>query len=145
VDDDLATHPLVTLTMNRSWEGSPPMWMCTGWELLAYEDKALAMKLAADGVPLIFEEYEAMSHCFALFLERLPASQRCLESWTTFISRAVENPASIESRATTIKARTLEEVPLKFDELLDESLEEIQAAVVSKVGEGEYPEIAAKL
>ncbi|KAM0459719.1 hypothetical protein ACHAPV_005433 [Trichoderma viride] len=145
VDDDLATHPLVTLIMNHSWEGSPPMWMCTGWELLSYEDKALAMKLAADGVPLVFEEYEAMSHCFALFLERLPASQRCLESWTGFISRAVENPASIESRATTIKARTLEEVPLKFEGLLDESLEEIQAAVVSKVEEAEQPGITSKL
>lgn len=145
MDDDLATHPLVTLIMNHSWKGSPPMWMCTGWELLSYEDKALAMKLAADGVPLIFEEYEAMSHCFALFLERLPASQRCLESWTGFISRAVENPASIESRATTIKARTLEEVPLKFEGLLDESLEEIQAAVVSKVEEAEQPGITSKL
>ncbi|KAK1250711.1 hypothetical protein MKX08_010714 [Trichoderma sp. CBMAI-0020] len=145
VDDDLATHPLVTLIMNRSWEGSPPMWMCTGWELLSYEDKALAMKLAADGVSLVFEEYEAMSHCFALFLERLPASQRCLESWASFISTAVESPASVESRATTIKARTLEVVPLKFEGLLDETLEEIQAVVVSKVGEAEHPEMAAKL
>lgn len=146
VDDDLATHPLVTLLMNRTWEGSPPVWMCTGWELLAYEDKALAMQLAADGVPLVFEEYEAMSHCFALFLERLPASQRCLESWASFIRSAVEDPTSIEARATTIKARTLEEVPLRVEELLEESLEEIQAAIVSQVGEGaERPEHIAKL
>ncbi|KAH8121638.1 hypothetical protein ACSS6W_003110 [Trichoderma asperelloides] len=146
VDDDLATHPLVTLLMNRTWEGSPPIWMCTGWELLSYEDKALAMKLAADGVPLVFEEYEAMSHCFALFLERLPASQRCLESWASFIRSAVEDPTSIEARTTTIKARTLEEVPLRVEELLEESLEEIQAAIVSQVGEGvEKPENLAKL
>ncbi|KAL6911103.1 alpha/beta hydrolase fold domain-containing protein [Trichoderma evansii] len=145
-DDDLATHPLVTLLMSNTWEGSPPIWMCTGWELLWYEDKAMAMKLAADGVPLVFEEYEAMSHCFALFLDRLPSSQRCFESWASFIRSAIENPTSIESRATTIKARTLEEVPLKFEELLEESFEEIQAAVVSKVNEGaEQPEIIAKL
>lgn len=119
--------------------------MITGWELLDYEDKALAMKLAADGVPLVFEEYEAMSHCFALFLEHLPSSQRCLESWAGFISRAVENPASIESRATTIKARTLEEIPLKFETLLDVPLEDIQAAVVSTAEGAEHPGIAARL
>jgi hypothetical protein len=120
--------------------------MCTGWELLSYEDKALAMKLVADGVPLVFKEYEAMSHCFALFLSRLPTSQHCLESWSSFIRSAVEDPTSIESRATTIKARTLEEVPIRFDELLDDTLEEIQASVASKAGlEVEQPEIIAKL
>ncbi|KAM0262307.1 hypothetical protein ACHAQJ_001776 [Trichoderma viride] len=146
VDDDLVTHPLVTLIMNRTWEGSPPMWMCTGWELLSYEDKALAMKLVADGVPLVFEEYEAMSHCFALFLSRLPASQHCLESWASFIRSAVKNPTAIESCATTIRARTLEEIPIRFDELLDDTLEEIQASVASKAGvEAEQPDITAKL
>ncbi|KAL7895814.1 alpha/beta hydrolase fold domain-containing protein [Trichoderma sp. SZMC 28014] len=145
VDDHLAAHPLVTLIMNDSWEGSPPIWMITGWELLDYEDKALAMKLAADGVPLVFEEYEAMSHCFALFLQHLPSSQRCLENWAGFISRAVENPASIGPRATTIKARTLEEIPLKFETLLDVSLEDIQAAVVSEAEGAEQPGIAARL
>lgn len=146
MDDNLATHPLVTIIMNRTWEGSPPIWICTGYERLSYEDKALAMKLAADGVPLVFEEYEAMSHCFALFLDRLPASRHCMKSWASFISKAVENPTSIESRAMTIRARTLEEVPLRFEELLEESIEEIQAAVVSKAAEEvEQQEIIAKL
>ncbi|KAL7788195.1 alpha/beta hydrolase fold domain-containing protein [Trichoderma ceciliae] len=146
VDDDLAAHPLATLIMNRTWEGSPPMWMCTGWELLAYEDKALAMKLIADGVPLVFEEYEAMPHCFALLLSRLPSSRRCLESWAHFIRSSVENPGAIESRATTIKARTLEEIPLRFDELLDNTLQDIQTCVANKADEGaEQSEVVAKL
>ncbi|RFU80272.1 hypothetical protein TARUN_1948 [Trichoderma arundinaceum] len=146
VDDDLIAHPLVTLIMNGSWEGSPPIWMCTGWELLAYENKALAMKLIADGVPLIFQEYEAMAHCFAFFLPQLPSSRHCLDSWTSFIRRSVENPGAIESRATTIKAQTLEEIPLRFDELLEDKLEDIQASVVNKAGGGaKSAEIAARL
>ncbi|KAH6608806.1 hypothetical protein Trco_002152 [Trichoderma cornu-damae] len=146
VDDDLAAHPLATLIMNRTWEGSPPIWMCTGWELLSFENKAFAMKLIADGVPLVFEEYEAMPHCFALVLSSLPVSRRCVESWTDFIRRVMENPGAIESRATYIKSPTLEEIPLRFDELLDVKLEDVQAMVVSKVGEAaKQSEITAKL
>lgn len=145
-DDDLVTHPLVTLIMNRTWEGSPPIWMCTGWELLAYEDKALAMKLVADGVPLIFEEYEAMPHVFALFLSRLPSSRRCVESWASFIRCSVENPGAIQSSATAIKAPTLEETPLRFDELLEDRLEDIQASVASKASvEAQTREVIARL
>ncbi|KAL6854632.1 alpha/beta hydrolase fold domain-containing protein [Trichoderma novae-zelandiae] len=134
VDDDLVAHPLATLIMSRSWQGSPPIWMCTGWELLAYEDKALAMKLFADGVPLIFEEYEAMPHVFALFLSSAPSSRRCVESWAGFIRRSVQDPRSIEASATSIKARTLEETSLTFDELLEDSFEDVQASVAIKAG-----------
>ncbi|KAK1249040.1 hypothetical protein MKX07_002556 [Trichoderma sp. CBMAI-0711] len=134
VDDDMVAHPLATLLMSRSWEGSPPIWMCTGWEILAYEDKALAMKLFADGVPLVFEEYEAMPHVFALFLSHAPASRRCFESWASFIRRSVQDPTSIETSATSIKARTLEETSLKFEELLEDSLEDVQASVAMKAG-----------
>ncbi|PTB67188.1 hypothetical protein BBK36DRAFT_1091758, partial [Trichoderma citrinoviride] len=132
VDDDLVAHPLVTLLMSPGWEGSPPIWMCTGWEILAYEDKALAMKLFADGVPLVFEEYEAMPHCFALFLSHAPGSRRCFDSWASFIRRSVQDPRSIEASATSIKAGTLEERSLKFDELLEDSLEDVQASVAIK-------------
>ncbi|TFA97627.1 hypothetical protein CCMA1212_010630 [Trichoderma ghanense] len=134
VDDDLVAHPLATLLMSPSWEGSPPIWVSTGWEILAYEDKALAMKLFADGVPLVFEEYEAMPHVFAIILSRAPSSRRCVESWASFISRSVQDPKSIEAIATVIKARTLEESSLKFDELLEDSFEDVQASVAIKAG-----------
>ncbi|KAL7807226.1 alpha/beta hydrolase fold domain-containing protein [Trichoderma gracile] len=134
VDDDMVAHPLATLLMSRSWQGSPPIWMSTGWEILAYENKALAMKLFADGVALVFEEYEAMPHVFALLLSHAPASRRCFESWADFIRRSVQDPRSIEASATSIKARTLEETSLKFDELLEDSLEDVQASVAIKAG-----------
>ncbi|KAL7929053.1 alpha/beta hydrolase fold domain-containing protein [Trichoderma chlorosporum] len=146
VDDHLAAHPLSTLIMNPSWEGSPPIWMCTGWEILSYEDKALAMKLFADGVPLVFEEYEAMPHVFPMCLPHAPSSRYCVESWVNFIRRAVESPKTIEASATFIKAQTLEKSILSFDELLEDRLEGIQASVVRRAGGGsQKADVAARL
>ncbi|KAK0629093.1 alpha/beta hydrolase fold-domain-containing protein [Bombardia bombarda] len=42
--DAFVTHPLVTLLLADSWAGSPPLYLCTGWELLADEDKYTAKK-----------------------------------------------------------------------------------------------------
>ncbi|KAK4077927.1 uncharacterized protein Triagg1_3621 [Trichoderma aggressivum f. europaeum] len=145
-DDDLVAHPLSTLFMSRSWEGSPPVWMSTGWEILSYENKAFAMKLFADGVPLVFEEYQAMPHVFPMCLARAPSSRRCLESWADFIRCAIENPGAIEASATSIAAQTLEETSLRFDDLLEDRLEDIQAAVVRRAGVGvEKADVAARL
>lgn len=134
IADDLAAHPLASLVMARSWKGAPPVYICTGWEILAYEDKYLARKLEADGVQVVFEEYEAMPHCFALLLRDVPATRRCYGGWAAFIRAAVEDPAAIETRAVTVKARTLEEVSLRFEELSDVSEKEIQERVLQKAG-----------
>ncbi|KAL7946671.1 alpha/beta hydrolase fold domain-containing protein [Trichoderma barbatum] len=136
IDDDKATHPLASLIMTPSWEGSPPVWMCTGWEILSYENKAFAMKLFADGVPLVFEEYEAMPHVFPFCLPREPSSRHCMESCANFIRCSVENPKSIKASAKLIKARTLEKTPLEFDELLEDRLEDLQAIVERIAGAG---------
>ncbi|KAK5987777.1 Acetyl-hydrolase [Cladobotryum mycophilum] len=145
-DDEIMAHPLVSIITAGSWEGSPPVYMCTGWERLEWEDKALARKMAADGVPLVFEEYEAMSHCFALFLTSTPNSRRCFDSWTTFIRRAVNDPASIKPSATMIKARTLEEVPLQFEHLVEENHEAVLERVTTMAKSfGQQPAPVAKL
>ncbi|KAI5467638.1 alpha/beta hydrolase fold-domain-containing protein [Mariannaea sp. PMI_226] len=144
VDDDLAPHPLASVIMARSWEGAPPIYMCTGWEILAYEAKFLARKLEAEGVSVVFEEYEAMPHCFALLLRNSPSTYRCLNAWAGFIRAAVEDPGSIKPSATRIKARTLEEEPLKFEELSDVMEDEMRQRVL-QAAEGSLPFATAKL
>ncbi|KAF5020492.1 hypothetical protein F66182_7483 [Fusarium sp. NRRL 66182] len=134
IADDLAAHPLASLVMARSWKGSPPIYLCTGWEILAYEDKFLARKLEAEGVRVVFEEYEGMPHCFAMLLRNTPATQRCYSGWAAFMREAVEDPDKIKSRATMIKAKTCQELPLRFDELSDVSEEDIQQRVLKKTG-----------
>ncbi|KAF5622866.1 AB hydrolase superfamily [Fusarium sp. NRRL 52700] len=134
IADDLAAHPLASLVMARSWKGAPPIYLCTGWEILAYEDKFLARKLEADGVRVVFEEYEGMPHCFAMMLRNAPATPRCYNGWASFIHAAVEDPDSIESSAVMIRAKTCEEVPLRFDQLSDVSEEDVQLRVLRKTG-----------
>ncbi len=47
--DALVAHPLVTVLLARDLAGAPPVWMCTGRELLTDEDRFLAGRLAEEG------------------------------------------------------------------------------------------------
>ncbi|CAG9989729.1 unnamed protein product [Clonostachys byssicola] len=135
VDDELVTHPLATVLMSKSWEGAPPVYICTGWEILGPEDKFFAKKLAADGVPVVLEEYEAMPHCFAAILTKTPGARRCFDGWAGFIRAAVADPANApESRAVVIEAKTLKETRVEFESLSTISEEEIQARILAKAG-----------
>jgi acetyl esterase/lipase len=133
--DDMMTHPLVSPVMRRDWTGFPPVYFCTGWERLAYEDKFVAQKLQRDGVTVVFEEYEAMAHCFAMVLTKIPESRRCLDSWAGFIRQAVEDAASLSCSAMTIHAKTLKETPIDFGDLFHVSEAEMRQRVVDKVAE----------
>lgn len=119
--------------MSRSWEGSPPVYICTGWEILALEDKFFAKKLRGQGLTVVFEEYEGMPHCFALILDRIPSAARCFEGWAGFIRDAVER-GSVTSKAVGVKAKTLEEAELDFEDLSDDTEESIRARVQEKAG-----------
>ncbi|PMD55668.1 uncharacterized protein K444DRAFT_616725 [Hyaloscypha bicolor E] len=116
-EDALLCHPLVSPLIAKSWEGSPPLWIETGQELLTDEDKYIAMKASSQGVKVVFEEYEAMPHCFAMVLESLPASKKCFNSWAGFISQVVERPGTVKTSGRVIKPKTLGEVTLDMGSL----------------------------
>lgn len=126
-EDHLMAHPLVSLITAKDWTGAPPMYLCTGWEVLATEDKFFAQKLNRLGVPVVFEEYEGMPHCFAMVI-KAPENERCMNGWAGFIKKAVEQPKSIKTSATLIRAKTLKEEPLQF-----EALSTISDGVATKV------------
>lgn len=126
-ETDLVTHPLVSLFISdpKGWEGAPPMYVCVGWEMLADEVGFItASRLYNNGngaSSVVFEQYEAMPHCFALVLPKLPGAKRCLKGWSNFIRQAVERPETLRKGATGpgngssfthIKAKTLEETPI---------------------------------
>ncbi|KAH8808431.1 acetyl-hydrolase [Xylogone sp. PMI_703] len=112
VEDDMLMHPLVNPIIAANWEGSCPLWVATGTELLTDEAKYIAMKATKQGVKVVFEEWEAMPHCFALILPQLPASVKYFDNWAGFIALAVERPESVVAGGKLIKAKTLEEIPL---------------------------------
>ncbi|KPM37845.1 hypothetical protein AK830_g8718 [Neonectria ditissima] len=121
--------------MAGSWAGAPPVYVCAGWEILAYEARFLARKLRCDGVRVVFEEYEAMPHCFALLLGGIPSTRRCYDGWAGFVRAVVEDPGGVVSSAVSIKARTLEEEVLCFEDLCDATDDEVRERVLLKAGE----------
>ncbi|KAM4063132.1 alpha/beta hydrolase fold domain-containing protein [Hirsutella rhossiliensis] len=140
-----AAHPLASPAAAPRWHGAPPVYLCAGWELLGWETRFAAQHLVRQGVRVVYEEYEAMPHCFALVLTHTPAARRCFDSWAAFIRSAVDDPAGIQSSATGIKARSLDQYPLRFDDLADVSHAEVCRRIALKAAEGVHPAAQAKL
>ncbi|KAL2146763.1 hypothetical protein VTI28DRAFT_2598 [Corynascus sepedonium] len=139
--DSLLGHPLVSLLLARSWVGAPPVYVCAGWELLADEGKFAAHKMWREGVKVVWEEYEAMPHCFAMIFPYLREARRCLEGWAGFIKGVVEGgPEALESRFLTVKARSLEEVAVEPQTLWADSEEVVAERFWRKVRERGVPE-----
>lgn len=128
-DDHLLAHPLVSPLIAHGWSNAPPIYICSGWEILGAEDRFFAKKLREQNATIVFEEYEAMPHCFAMVLPKLPGTKRCLDGWTGFITKAVEDPKTIGSGAVRVKAKTLKEENLLFEDLSVVKEDEIQALV----------------
>lgn len=147
VDDAYMLHPLVSLQMNATWKEAPPVYICTGWECLADEDRYLASKLRRDGVPVVFEEYEAMPHVFAIMLGHLREARRCMDGWSKFIVDVTSAPDKIQSSFTTIKAKTLEEVAIDVEKLTPYSDKDVQDLAHERMGRNAPPvsEALAKL
>jgi hypothetical protein len=132
-EDALLCHPLVSPLIAKSWKGSPPLWIETGQELLTDEDKYIAMKASTQDVKVVFEEYEAMPHCFAMVLKSLPASKRCFDSWSGFITQVVERPGTVETKGTSIKPKSLEEVTLDVGTLSEMKEGEVRERMRERV------------
>ncbi|KAL5598554.1 hypothetical protein BROUX41_003516 [Berkeleyomyces rouxiae] len=134
--DGLLDHPLTSPVVADGWAGAPPVYICAGWEVLASGIKHTAQKLHRQGVCVVYDEFEGMPHCFAMVLPGRGA-RRCFDAWTGFIRDAVEQPAALQSRATAIKAKTLEEAPLEFEALspFDDADVRAWAARVSRSGQ----------
>lgn len=58
--------------------------------MLLDEGKAVAAKAAQQEVSVVWEEWEAMPHCFALVFPSLPQAKKCLQDWAAFCTHAVE-------------------------------------------------------
>ncbi|ERS99873.1 hypothetical protein HMPREF1624_03240 [Sporothrix schenckii ATCC 58251] len=150
IETDLVTHPLASLFTSdpKGWSGAPPMYVCVGWELLADEVAFMtASRLYNNGngaSAVVFEQYEAMPHCFALVLSRLPGAKRCLNGWAGFIRQAVERPETLRQGATGpgsgssfthIKAKTLEETPIDPATMSPYTEEQIREAIRKRLAE----------
>lgn len=130
----LLDHPLVSPVMAKDWSHSPPLYFNTGEEMLTDEIKVVASRAAQQNVKVVFEQYQAMPHCFAMLLPHLEASERCMKSWGSFAREAVEGGGmegwTLETKGTWVEARTGREESREVAELCkDLSEEEVKRLV----------------
>ena len=128
-DLTLSDHTLVSPLAATSWEGSPPLWLCTGQELLRDEDAIVASRAASQGVKVIYEEYEAMPHCFGMLLPFLPTAERCIKSCSNFCKRCVEEPGTVATSGTYVYAKSGKEVALNVVEASTMDFDEVRRSM----------------
>ncbi|SPN96488.1 related to lipase/esterase [Cephalotrichum gorgonifer] len=119
-------HPLVSPLAAPSWAGSPPIFIACGQERLTDECKVFAQEAARSGVPIVWEQYEAMPHCFSTVLGDSVEGQAYFESWATFIQSVTSNPAEMTTKGAFITARTLERTLVDVYSLLDMSEQDVR-------------------
>lgn len=144
VNDELLNHPLVSVILADSWKGSPPIWMCTGWELLADEDRYVAKKMWRDGVTVRYEEYEGMPHCFGIIFPGLQSARRCFKGWGAFCKSLAETgEADGEvgggSRFTIINPSTMVEREVEGEEVSSMEAMEVKKRVEENIEKGRVP------
>ncbi|CAL3968763.1 hypothetical protein PZA11_004750 [Diplocarpon coronariae] len=150
--DAVLTHPLVSPLGASSWRGSCPLYIATGTELLTDEDRHVAAKAARQGVRVVYDEFEAMPHCFAMMLEGLPGSKMFFERWAGFMRACVggggvDGESEVKTKGTRIRAKTLVQESVAVEGLSDEGDESVLERMRRRAGEmsGDVPETVAKL
>jgi acetyl esterase/lipase len=127
-------HPLVSPLAATSWEGAPPLFFSVGQEMLRDEDAVLAQRAAAQGVKVVWREFEAMPHCFAMLLEGNPSAPVHHAEFAQFCKAVVEARTGVETNGEFITAKTLERSPVDVQSGLTE-LTDAEALEYMKKGQ----------
>lgn len=118
-DNSMLCHPLVSSLAAQDWQKSCPLWFGYGQEMLVDEGRAVAARAAKQGVSVVWDEWEAMPHCFMQVLQHLPAAQKCKTQWVSFCEQVVRNSgveginaAKVQTKGTWYAAKTGKEKPV---------------------------------
>lgn len=92
----MVSHPLVSPLAAHSdlWQGAPPMYINVGWEGMQDEAEVFARRVAQARVPICFEGFIGMPHCFGM-VPWSASGRRAFKGWAGFCARSVENPESL--------------------------------------------------
>ncbi|KAL9011920.1 MAG: hypothetical protein Q9173_003280 [Seirophora scorigena] len=75
-------HPLVCAMAANNWHGCPPIYMAIGSkERLVDGAKYVAQRVAIQGVPTLWDEYELMPHNWPMGFPNHALSEKCYHSW----------------------------------------------------------------
>ena len=115
-DTSMLCHPLVSPLAAKDWSGTCPLWMGYGEEMLADEGKAIARRASTQGVEVVWEQFEAMPHCFAMLLEGLEGGRKFMANWASFCCQVVEGKG-VSTGGKWMQARTLKETNIVVPDL----------------------------
>jgi hypothetical protein len=106
----MLAHPLVSplATSPESWKGSPPIFILCGEEAISLECKVFASILAKQGVKVVWEQYEAMPHCFSHLFMKREVGRIGVEGVAKFVKRIVAAPQGVRTRGWFVEAKSLE-------------------------------------
>jgi acetyl esterase/lipase len=127
-DGSALMHPLVSPLAAKDWSNSPPLYFTVGEEMLRDEDAVLAQRAVKQGVKVVWREFEAMPHCFAMLLENCTSSPVHHAEIGKFCRQVVEGGAGgVETNGVFIKAKSLErsdiDVASGLTDIRDEEVE----------------------
>lgn len=126
-DTSILCHPLVSPLAAEDWWGSCPIWLGYGQEMLLDDGKYVAAQAAKQGVSVVWEEWEAMPHAFALVLKGIPQSKKFFKDWAAFCSRVVEQGGEgINTQGTWFAAKGKREEDVDVQALGAMSREEVR-------------------
>jgi acetyl esterase/lipase len=139
-------HPLVSPLAAKDWTNAPPLFFSVGQEMLRDEDAVLAQRAVAQGVTVVWREFEAMPHCFAMLLESCNGSPMHYKESGAFCRDVVEGKVGA-SNGVFIVAKTLErrEVDVKSgltgitDEEVQEYMKKGKERIETKFARGADP------
>jgi acetyl esterase/lipase len=92
--------------------------------MLLDEDMVLAQRLAKQRVKVVWQEYEAMPHCFAMVLEGLEGGRMCFSEYAAFCKQVVENPEMVKTEGYFVTAKSLVKHSVDVQRLTDITDEE---------------------
>lgn len=116
-------HPLVSPMAAASWAGAPPVFFVCGEELLTDEAKTVARRMARQGVPVVWEQWEAMPHCFAMVLTWTEASRVSYKGWADFVRDAIRG--QVETKGCYVSVKTLKRKEVDVNTLTTISDEDV--------------------
>jgi acetyl esterase/lipase len=120
-------HPLVSPLAAKDWSASPPLFFSVGEEMLRDEDAVLAQRATAQNVTVVWREFEAMPHCFAMLLADLAASAVHYDEYSKFCCAVVEHADKVKSNGVLVQAKSLEtrdlDVARGLTEIKDQDVE----------------------
>lgn len=120
-------HPLVSPMAAASWAGAPPVFFVCGEELLADEARTVARRMARQGVAVVWEQWEAMPHCFAMVLTWTEASRVSYRGWAAFVRDAVRG--AVATAGCYVAVKTLERREVDVETLTTMSDEDVLAGM----------------